>query len=200
MKTNFAFIKRTVLLLAVVLFIASCAQIKQFTNLLSCDFRVVNVEDISMAGINVQKINSYTDLSFSDAAKLLAAVSSGSLPLTMTVNIEAKNPNAQMAALNKLDWILLIDDIQMASGSTTKRVEVPPNNGTGIFPIQVTSDLTQSLSGQSGKNMINFGLNLAGYGDHPTRITVKAKPTIMIGSTPVEYPGYINIKSEFGAH
>ncbi len=191
--------KRTILLMAAVLMIASCAQIKQLTNLLSCDFRVSNVENINMAGINVQKINSISDLSFSDGAGLLAAVAGGTLPLSMTVNVEAKNPNAQMAALNKLDWILLIDDIQMATGSTTKRVEVPPNNGTGIFPIEVTSDLAKVLSGQSAKSIVNFGLNLAGYGSRPTRITIKAKPTIMIGSTPIEYPGYINIKSEYGA-
>jgi hypothetical protein len=192
--------KRTILMLAVVLVIASCAQIKQLTTLLSCDFRVSTVDNINMAGINVQKIKSFTDLTFTDGAKLLSAVAGGTLPLNMTVNIEAKNPNPQMAALNKLDWILLIDGIEMATGSTTKRVEVPPNNGTGIFPIQVTADLAKVLSGQSGKNMVNFGLNLAGYGSRPTRITVKAKPTIMIGRSAIEYPGYINIKSEYGGN
>jgi hypothetical protein len=184
----------------VVLFMASCAQVKQLTNLLNCDFRVSSVDNINMAGIDVQKIKTFTDLKFTDGAKLLAAVAQGTLPLNLTVNIEAKNPNTQMAALNKLDWILLIDDIEMANGSTTKRVEVPPNNGTGIFPIQMTSDLTKVLSGQSAKSIVNFGLNLAGYGSRPTRIAVKAKPTILVGGAAIMYPGYITIKSEYGGN
>jgi LEA14-like dessication related protein len=191
--------KRTVLLVAVMLVIASCAQIQQLTNLVSCQFRVSTVDNVNLAGVNVEKIKSYSDLNLSDGIKLLGAAAQGTLPLSLTVNVEAKNPNAQMAALNKLDWILLIDDVQMATGSTTQRVEVPPN-GTGIFPIQVTSDLAQVLKGQSAQNIVNFGLNLAGYGSRPTRITVKAKPTILIGSTAIMYPGYINIKSEFGGN
>jgi hypothetical protein len=190
--------KTRIVLVVMVLFLASCAQVKQLTNLLNCDFRVSSVDNINMAGIDVQKIKSFTDLKFTDGAKLLAAVAQGTLPLNLTVNIEAKNPNIQMAALNKLDWILLIDDVEMANGSTTKRVEVPPNNGTGIFPIQVTSDLAKVLSGQSAKSIVNFGLNLAGYGSRPTRIAVKAKPTILIGGAAIMYPGYITIKSEYG--
>jgi hypothetical protein len=192
--------KAKIVLVVMVLLMASCAQVKQLTNLLNCDFRVSTVENIDMAGIDVDRIKSFTDLNFGDGVKLLAAVAQGTLPLGMTVNIEAKNPNTQMAALNKLDWILLIDDIEMANGSTTKRVEVPPNNGTGIFPIQVTTDLAKVLSGQSAKSIVNFGLNLAGYGSRPTRIAVKAKPTILIGSTAIMYPGYITIKSEYGSN
>jgi hypothetical protein len=192
--------KTKIVLVVMVLFMASCAQVKQLTNLLNCDFRVASADNINMAGIDVQKIKSFTDLKFTDGAKLLAAVAQGTLPLNLTVNIEAKNPNTQMAALNKLDWILLIDDIEMANGSTTKRVEVPPNNGTGIFPILVTSDLAKVLSGQSAKSIVNFGLNLAGYGSRPTRIAVKAKPTILVGGAAIMYPGYITIKSEYGGN
>jgi hypothetical protein len=192
--------KRNILFIFGLLFLASCVQIKQLTNLLNCDFRVSSVDNIRMADIDVQKIKTFTDLKFTDGAKLLAAVASGTLPLNLTVNVEAKNPNTQMAALNKMDWILLIDDIEMANGSTTKRVEVPANGGTGTFPIAVTTDLAKVLSGQSAKNVVNFGLNLAGYGSRPTRIAVKAKPTILVGGAAIMYPGYITIKSEYGGN
>ena len=152
-----------------------------------------------MAGIDVQKFKSFTDLSFTDGIKLLASVTSGSLPLSMTVNVEVRNPNKEKAALNKLDWILLIDNVEVANGTTTNRIEILPNNASGIFPIQVTTDLVKVLSGQSGKNLINFGLNLAGYGNKPTRITLKAKPTILIGASAIEYPGYITINNDYGS-
>lgn len=179
--------------------LVSCRQILEMKNLLYCDFRLSTVEGITMGGVDVQKLTTFTDLSFTDGAKLLATVASGSLPLSFTLNVEAKNPNTTPAALNRIDWLLYIDDIQVATGSTVKRVEVAPNNGTGIIPLQITTDLFKVLSGQSGKNIINFGLNLAGYGNRPTRITLKAKPTIIIGNQTLEYPGYITIKNEYGA-
>jgi hypothetical protein len=192
-------VKYKVLIFIALVWLASCTQIREMKNLLYCDFRLATIENVNMAGIDVQKIKSFTDLSFVDGAKLLAAVASGSLPLNFTLNVEAKNPNGEKAALNKLDWLLLIDDIQVAEGTTTQRVEIPPANGTGIFPLQIRTDLAKVLSGQSGKNVVNLGLNLVGYGNKPSRITLKAKPTIMIGNMAMQYPGYISIKNEFGS-
>lgn len=190
--------KHKILLLVVVLFIVSCSQIKEFTNLLTCDFRLASAENITLGGINVQKIKSFNDLTFVDGAKLLANVVSGSLPLNFTLNVEARNPNKDKAALSKLDWIAMIDDTEIATGTTAKRVEIAPNNGTGIFPIQINADLVKLLSGQSGKNIVNFGLNLVDAGSRPTRISLKAKPTIMVGGTSIQYPGYITIKKDYG--
>ncbi|MEI6123159.1 MAG: hypothetical protein WCQ95_05960 [Bacteroidota bacterium] len=192
--------KSKLVFVALIMMLASCTQIKELTTMLNCDYRLSTVDNIKLADIDVQKIKSYSDLSLKDGMKLLAAVTSGTLPLNMTVNVEVRNPNAQSAALNKLDWILLIDDVEVANGSTTKRIEISPNNGIGTLPIQIGTDLVKILSGQSAQNMINFGLNLAGYGNKPTRFTLKAKPTILIGSTAIVYPGYINISSEFGTN
>jgi len=191
--------KYKILFLILVVFIASCAQINQLTNLLTCDFRLSTAENITLGGVNVQKFKSFNDLKLLDGATLLANVASGSLPLNFTLNVEARNPNKEKAALNKLDWIAFIDDTQIATGTTAKRVEIAPNNGTGTFPIQVNADLVKLLSGQAGKNIINFGLNLVDAGNRPTRISLKAKPTVMVGNYSVQYPGYITIKKDFGA-
>ncbi|HOV12125.1 MAG TPA: hypothetical protein PLT47_04705 [Bacteroidales bacterium] len=191
--------KQKILFLITIVFIASCSQIKEFTNLLTCDFRLSTAENITLGGVNVQKLKSFSDLKLVDGAALLANVASGSLPLHFTLNVEARNPNKEKAALNKLDWIAFIDDTQIAAGTTAKRVEIAPNNGTGIFPIQINTDLVKLLSGQSGKNIVNFGLNLVDAGNRPTRISLKAKPTVMVGNYAVQYPGYITIKKDFGA-
>lgn len=187
------------LFLLAVIFIVSCSQIKEFTSLLTCDFRLSSADNITLGGVNVQKLKSFSDFSLIDGTALLATIASGSLPLTFTLNVEARNPNKEKAALSKLDWIAFIDDIQIATGTTAKRVEIAPNNGTGTFPIRINTDLVRLLSGQSGKNIVNFGLNLVDAGNRPTRISLKAKPTIMVGSNAVQYPGYITIKKDFGA-
>jgi LEA14-like dessication related protein len=196
-------IKLTALLLVAILMVMpfpGCdvtQQVQQAANLVNCDFRVLSVENINLAGINIQNKNSIKSLNLGDAAKIMTAVGGSTLPLSLTLNFEAKNPNSSPAGLNKLLWILFIDDIQMTSGTVDKAFTIPPNGGNAIIPIQVGIDLKQVLKGKSLEAIVNFGFNLAGMGNKPTRIKAKLKPTIMIGNHPLSYPGYISVNNEF---
>ena len=192
-------------ILLVILFALSsgCSVVHQATqmkNLANCDFRIESAQNLNLAGVYVENIRTWSDLSLLDAQKLLVAMAGSSVPLSMTLNIQAQNPNPDPAGMYKLEWILFIDDIQMAQGEFNQQVTIPGNGGMATIPVQLTFDLKQVLSGRSGKAIINFGLNLAGVGNTPTRIKARIKPSIMIGQTPLAYPGYITIKTEFGAN
>ncbi|MFH1120142.1 MAG: LEA type 2 family protein [Bacteroidota bacterium] len=173
-------------------------QARQVAMLSKCEFKLKTVDQLRLAGVNIQQVNKLTDLNLTDAAKITAAaVSGGSLPLNFTLNVEARNPNASSAGLTKLDWILFIDDIRMISGVNEQRVQIPGNGGTGIIPLTIGIDLKQALKGKSGDAIANFGLNLAGAGNKPTRITLKARPSIMVGTQSIAYPDYLTIQNEF---
>jgi LEA14-like dessication related protein len=172
-------------------------QAQQMTNLVNCDFRIASATNISLAGVNIENVQNLKSLNFTDVARIMTAVAGNSLPLTLTVNIDARNPNSSPAGMNQLDWILLIDNIQMTTGSVLNRFTIPPNNGTTTIPIQVSVNLKQVLQGKSLDAIANFAFNLAGAGSKPTRITAKLRPTIMIGQTPLTYPGYITINTNF---
>lgn len=167
--------------------------------LAKCDFRLKTVENTNLAGVNIQRVQKLSDLNFIDAARISAAMTGKELPLTFTLNVEARNPNATPASMQRIDWILLIDDIEMANGTNTQQVLIPANQGTIIIPLQISSDLKKSLTGKSGNAILNFAFNLGGAGNTPSRISLKAKPTILIGSFPLAYPGYITVTQEFSS-
>lgn len=169
-------------------------------NLAKCDFRLASVQQLSLAGINVQNVNDLSDLSMFDAAKLANAVYLQQFPLNFTLNIEAKNPNTSEAGMTRIEWILLIDDLEMTRGILDKQVTIPANNGTAIIPMQMQVDLKKALSGKNTEAIINFGMNLSGTGNKPTRFTLQMKPTITVGGFPITYPGYLNVKTEFGSN
>lgn len=189
-----------VLLIAVSFSLTSCDVLKQVAEMATfarCEFRLSTVENLNLAGVNVQQKKSLSDLSFTDAAKLTAAFAGGQLPLNLTLNVQVKNPNQAQASLNKLEWILLIDGIEMVSGINQERVNVPAGGGTAILPLKIGVDLMKVLSGRSRDAILNFGFNLAGMGNTPTRITLKAKPSILVGGQTLSYPGYLSIQNEF---
>jgi len=174
-------------------------QVSKMSNLAKCEFRLESVQHLRLAGINVQNVKGMSDLNLFDAGKLAAAVASQKLLLDFTLNIEAKNPNSAEAGMSHIEWILLIDDAEMTRGAFDKPVIIPANNGSAIIPVQMQFDLSKALASKTTDAIVNFGLNLAGTGNKPTRFTLKMKPTITVGGFPVTYPGYINVKTEFAS-
>jgi hypothetical protein len=187
-------------ILLLLTFLTSCSVVQQTSemkNFGKCEFRIESARKMNLGGISIQGKDAVGDLSFYEITKIGTVVAGGTLPLTFDLNIEVRNPNPVLAAMNKLDWILLIDDIEMTRGALNQRIEVPAGS-LANFPVFINLDLMKSLTGKSGDALINFAMNLAGASSRPTRIKLKAKPTVMIGTTPVEYPGYITIRQDFG--
>jgi hypothetical protein len=171
-------------------------QAQQVSNLSSCDFRIWSVENVNLAGVEFQHVKSISDLGLADAARIMGGLASPTFPLSLQLNLEGRNPNAKEAGLNRLEWILFIDDIQMTTGILDKPFIIPAKGSTNI-PVQIALDLKTVLSGKSAEALIKFCLNLAGMGNEPTRFKIKLKPTVLIGTTLLRYPGFITVNTTF---
>ena len=193
-------IKAFIIVFAVFFSFSSCAildQGKEMKTFAKCEFRLKNIDNLLLAGVDVQDVQSMSDLSFTEASQISMTALKGELPLTFTLNLEVKNPNDQKASLNGMYWILYIDDIEITEGRVGDKVTVPPDGGITTMPVDMQFDLFEVLSGKSSEAVMNFGLNLAGAGGYPSRVKLKIKPTIVVAMTKVNYPGYFTIEEEF---
>lgn len=182
-----------------ILTVSGCKQIRQMKNFAKCQFRMTTLENARLAGVNIQGIKKMSDIKFVDAGILTAAYLSGNLPLSFTLNLEAKNPNAQPAAMNRMQWIAFIDEIEISTGALEQRIAVPANGGTAKIPVNIRANLKEILNNKTKDSIMNFGLNLSGAGNAPSRVGIKIKPSIMVGQKAVNYPGFITVKKEFGS-
>jgi LEA14-like dessication related protein len=183
-------------------FLGSCGlnrQVREMRTLADCEFRYEGLERASLAGVDVLRVAGTGDLEAGEAAVLFAALALGRLPLDLTVRVGVRNPNETAAAVNRLDWVLLIDDIEMGAGAVTDRVEIAPRGGAAVVPVHFSTELVSAFSGQSGESLIAFALNLAGGGDRPSRVTVRIKPTVTVGGKAVQVPGTITLNQEFSS-
>ena len=158
---------------------------------------MTGVANTTLAGVNVQGVQSIADVNLADALIIYAAAGTNHFPLSLTVLVDVRNPNPNNAALNKADWILLIDGHEITSGTFEERVMIPAYGGTASFSIPVEANLKDALAGESQLAMINLAMNLANIGGQASRITLRAKPYVMVGSRLIPYPGYIDIQKEF---
>ncbi len=175
----------------------SCNFLKEISTLGKCEFRVTTLEDPEIAGVDVSQIRSFTDLNFVDMGIISSSVLRGDLPLSFTLNVEVRNPNPAMAALNGLEYLAFIDDVEVARGQLDRRIEIPANGGITTIPLRLSTDLIDILKKDSRQALVNFGLNLADAGNRPTRVSIKVKPTILVGAMEINYPGYFTVKHDF---
>ena len=175
----------------------SCNFLKEITTLGKCEFRMTTLEDPEIAGVDVSQISSFTDLNLVDMGIISGSMLKGDLPLSFTLNVEVRNPNPATAALNRLEYLAFIDDVEVASGDLDRRIEIPANGGVSTIPLRLETDLIDILKKDSRQALVNFGLNLADAGKRPTRVSIKVKPTILVGAMEIIYPGYFTVKHEF---
>ncbi len=187
-----------ILIILVVCLSVSCRTVREIKNLAKCDFRMTTTENTNISGVNVQNVQSYGELNMLDMAQILAVYqTTKGVPLGITLNIEARNPNDKLAAMNFMEWIAEIDGMEIARGVLDKRIEVAPSGGTAIFPIKISADLVKVFASKQGQDAASKGLGLSDGNSRPTRLTLKIKPSISIGKGFIKYPGYIKLNKDF---
>lgn len=177
----------------------SCSFLKEMTALQKCEFRMTTLENPELAGIDVSEVRSFTDIGILEMGIISSSIMKGQLPLDFILNIEARNPNPVNAALNRIAYIAYIDKVEVASGEMAERVEIPGNGGISTIPLALHTDLIEILNKDSRQALVNFGLNLADAGNRPTRVSLKLKPTILVGGLEINYPGYFTVRYEFSS-
>jgi hypothetical protein len=174
-------------------FVVSCATLQQFAALRSVDFQLDRVSNVRVAGIDASSISSYSDLSIMDAARVGAAIARRELPLSFDLHVRAENPaeNPVTARLLRMQWTLLLDDTETISGLIEQELELPPAQPQDI-PVDIALDLFDFFE-RSGPDLFNLALNLMGVGNEPSRVALRALPTVNTALGPISYPQPITI-------
>lgn len=187
------------LLMVTALFISSCSvieqmdQMKQFSQ---CEFKINTVNQLNIAGVSMDGKSKISDFTFTETVRLINALAKEEIPATFTIRLEAINPNSKKAAMNQLDWKLLIDQQQVAKGIIEKQIVIPPNGRKADFPVPVSVNLKELLTGKSGQALMNLVTDITGQGSGSSELTMKLSPTIRIGKQMLKYPGYVYVKHQ----
>ena len=182
--------------LAALAALAGCATIRQLTALRRVDFSIAGIEDGRLAGVDLRRIASYQDLGPLDVGRIALAVTRGDVPLDFRLMIRADNPadNRTAATVVKLAWTLLLDDRETIHGVLDTAVTMPPGE-TATIPVPMRVNLREFFGGPA-ESLVNLAASFAGLSRHPTRIAVRAVPTINTALGPITYPSPITIVSK----
>jgi hypothetical protein len=185
-------LRRCALLLAL---LAGCATLQQLAALRQVDFALLGVRDGRLAGIELSGIRSYSDLSAADLARVALGLARKELPLDFRVEVQAENPadNKVTATMIKLAWSLLLDDKETIHGVLDSSIAIPPGQRV-VIPLGMRLNLIEFFDGPA-QSLVDLAAAIAGVRADPTKVTLRAVPTINTPFGPINYPTPITIVS-----
>jgi len=194
-KTAYRTFVLALLMLASTLAIQGCQTLREIAALRLVDFAIDNVTDARLAGVQIERLRSYEDLSTTDIFQLGRAVAGQELPFRFNLNIAARNPdeNDVQARLVRMDWTLFLEDRETISGILDQNLVFPPGQTT-TFPVTIEVDLVDFFD-RNLRDLVELALSVSGQGGEPKNVSLRAIPTIDTPLGEMEYPRPITIVS-----
>ncbi len=175
--------------------VGGCSSLQQLAALRQVGFALAGVTGGRLAGVDIGKIASGTRLSVLDYGKLTVALARQDVPLDFLVNVEALNPaeNKVTAKMVRLGWALYLNDKETIHGVVDTAVVMEPGKPV-LMPMRMRVNLVQFFNGPA-QDLVDLAAAVAGVNPDPTKISLKASPTIDTPLGPLSYPNPITIVS-----
>jgi len=136
---------------------------------------LAGLDEAQLGGFNVLTPDAGTVLTPAQADQLAAAASgSANVPLRLRLRFEARNPNRQQVLLNELEYQVLVDNREVARGTTDDALEVPGRNTLSI-PLTVTANVHDVLG--EGMKPERLASAFGTWNRKPARLSVRVRPT-----------------------
>lgn len=193
MKKYFASISCIVFLIAVSSIMTGCQTLKEIVNLRNVRFDLGQLSNINLAGVQLDNIQSYSDIRAGDIIKLTTAFTRRDLPLSFQLDLEAENPsdNQVAARLVRMDWTLFLEERETISGVIDQERVLNPGEPV-VIPLSIQLELL-SFFDQNARDIIELALALTGEGGASKKVKLVATPVVETLVGPIRYPEPITI-------
>ncbi|WP_090148153.1 hypothetical protein [Dyadobacter soli] len=166
-----------------------------------CKYDIASVDSVYLAGIDVREfrnLRSFNDFDLAKYPGLAMGLLRKNVPLNLRVNVDITNPTRKRAAINQLEYKVLLTESEIFNGYLSQLIEVLPGTTPTRVPVSLQTNAYQLLSNdQTRDQFINMILALTGKSDaKPSKFVVKVRPTLDIAGKQVNYPGYITFEKQ----
>ena len=150
-------------------------QFKAVRTFAKTTFQLAAIDEAKLAGLDMPASGAASPLSAGQLNQLKAAADgTGNVPLHLRLRLEAHNPNRDKVLLNQLEYLVLVDGREVASGSTDNVLEIGPRS-TLTIPLTLDADVREALSAGLSPEALASGLST--WNRLPARLRVRVRPT-----------------------
>jgi len=193
-------VRRLISLLFVIGLLSGCSVFKTLENVSRLKYKIHSAFDYKISGINIGNKKSIKDFNSIEMLKLSSGILKGSLPLTFSLNIEAKNPNDGSGGYPKSDltlesfpYKLFINDKEIINGDIESPVFVPGKGESTLITLNIEFDIAKSFKEKSLDDILSLLLNLGGIGGSTSNLKLIVRPAIGTPIGKINYPNEITV-------
>lgn len=182
-----------ILLLSLTVAYQSCSTVKQvseMSRLNSCEFSFEGIRSLRLAGIDLGDGTSAGGIQGGQLMQLVNAMFQKNIPISLDVMMKVDNPNNKAATVSRMDYIILLEGMELLNGETKTQYTIGPNSSE-VLPLPLQTELFTALAAQNREDITRLINKFTGKDQEPMEVTVRIKPYINIGLTSLPYPGYL---------
>jgi len=174
-------------------------QAQQIKALEDCKYRITSINQVTVAGTDVKKLINDQNFSLTSLPGVALGLLRKDIPLSANLNLEISNPSSKLAAINQFEYKILVNNTDLAEGIINQNVSIAQGQTISV-PVQLSSNIYGLVT---NGNVLNDIIKAAQKGSSKDEklglLTIKIKPTFMLGNTPFKYPGYITINKDISS-
>ena len=192
--------KKTVLIILLIFSLSSCDVLNQIggaIQLSQCEYTYNSVADMQLAGINLGNGSTISLSNFASISSILTGGNLQTIPFSMTLNMDVKNPNQAAAFLNALEYAIEINEMEFTTGKMDVPLRVEPGQ-TAVLPLSIGVDIKNLINRYSRDRVAREMSGFLGLSSDETKVTVKLWPKLMVGNRPVKVSAPIPVVFTFG--
>ena len=131
--------------------------------------------------------------------QISSALLNNNLPVSLILNVEAKNPNSKNGYgatdiyIKKFPWKLMINNKETAHGDIQNPFKVPGVSGFTTIPISVEFNLLKFFHNNSLDDVANLVFSIGGKNGSSSDFKLIAEPLLATSWGDIQYPEPITI-------
>ena len=155
-----------------------CSVLDSVKTVKECNYSFAGLENFNYAGVTLDKLKDPKSLTLTDSINLLNALREKNTKLNFNALVDIENPNSGTASVEKMDWKICLDGVEMLEGSNKDTIKVEANK-TSRAKIQAAIDPTKVMNGNSLDSLWTLYCKLSGRDTtKSSKVTLKLKPTV----------------------
>ena len=136
-------------------------------------YRLNFVDEARLGGQDILFVRQTADIAPAQQAQLQTALAAGNLPLRLKMRVYARNVSSTNVQLRQLDYKLLLDGKEFATGTTGQNVQL---EASAIETLPITVDLNVKPAQLSGSTPAALAAGLTDFTASNRRLTVQIRP------------------------
>ncbi len=192
--------KLLLILFSFAIFISGCSVYKTLVNLSYIKFKIGNVSNFSVLGIDISGKSGLKDLDFVQVAKLTSATALNKLPVSFTINIVAKNTSKNAyettdIQITDFPFTLILNDKEILDGDIRNPIVIPGKKKETVFPVEIKFDILHVFDDLSLDDIAQLVFELGGKNQNLSTLKIKAEPKLLLPGG-LEYQQKVTITSD----